>query len=203
MAMMRRQSVQRSAVFCIAITSFLVFPEAAISQGTIDFALVIGPDAAVSIRNLTDQERLVTGYSLAAPNEVISTDQWDSIFNKYTIDPDAITSVFGHFIDHSVNGSGFHSSGQVTQYNEFVTLQWPARFTWPIGKPLGNDVEAIRSAAEEGEIYWFADYCELCADDLPIIFEIPEPATIALLLCGLPALFLFAVLRWRRRLQAA
>jgi hypothetical protein len=198
MAMILDQTSRQNTAILGATATILLFIESAFGQGPMDFALVIGPDATVSLRNLANHEQLFASYVLVGPSELNETGHWNSIANEYFADPDAFTSVFGKLVGQHIISSESHvNTNGRTDFIEFLTLHWPPQFTWPIGKPLGNDVEAIRIAVDSGDIEWFADYCELCADDVPIIFEIPEPATIALALCGIPVLLL--LIRCRRR----
>jgi hypothetical protein len=72
-------------------------------------------------------------------------------------------------------------------------INWRFALSVPIGKQFGNDLDAIGSLVEQGDIQFAIGIGIDFTDDLPINFEIPEPATIALLLCGLPLLKLRAL----------
>lgn len=57
-------------------------------------------------------------------------------------------------------------------------------------------MDAVRSLGEGANFYWWLDDESEILNSFAVNF-VPEPATIALLHCGLPILFLFDALRRR------
>jgi hypothetical protein len=205
MAMNRhRQHFMASRFLILAACAILhMHSNPAWSQEVSDFSLVILPDASLWLRNHSDHDHFVQAYHIAAPNEITDVPAWKSLEAQFLDDSEAFRSVFGqHISEWTVPSAAFSQpDGKVVFLEDSPSLAWNAHVTWPIGKPLGKDVEVIRQAVNAGQVTWFADYCELCGGDLPIVFEIPEPATSALLLCGLPLLFLFSRRRQRGALR--
>jgi hypothetical protein len=188
----------RAIRLTVTILAFFTATQDAQSQILPDFSLVVLPDASIWIQNHSDNLHSVQAYYISTPSPVADVAAWNSLEDRFLADSESFRSVFGqHITEWTMPSDAFtQPDGSLVYLEDSPILVWDPHLTWPIGKPLGNDLQAIRNGVDAGQITWFADYCELCADDLPIIFEIPEPATLALLLCGLPVL---SMLAWRRR----
>jgi hypothetical protein len=197
MAMIARLTIALLAVmFCATC-----FNEAVNAQVGDDyfFALVVFPDASVSIKNISDHARFVDGYAITSDTEELALEQWMSIYDHFQEDPAYILSLFGaDFPKPGIPWGEFDNAGR-SALGELLPLPlWQPSRSVPIGKPLGADIESVRALINGGGFQWVINDGAELGEPWPVIF-VPEPATIVLFLCGLPVLLILA---WRPRRAA-